>query len=149
MSMTLLVPGDLVVVTDTKGVDARIEVGDTGKIVRDNGVSFLVEIQKLTNNISDWFHYNQLKKAIRQMEETLPVGRYWSSGDAVALDTRDEEPPKPKTEKEKQKDFFFPDRHRDLRPIDRDRVKEGRCPKCGTLGRFSHFAYVCPEHGEF
>jgi hypothetical protein len=27
--------------------------------------------------------------------------------------------------------------------------KEGRCPQCGELGHFSHFAYVCSKHGTY
>lgn len=27
--------------------------------------------------------------------------------------------------------------------------KEGKCPECGELGRFSHFSYLCSKHGPY
>lgn len=33
--------------------------------------------------------------------------------------------------------------------IQKQRKSEGLCPQCGKKGHFSHFAFCCPQHGEY
>lgn len=34
-------------------------------------------------------------------------------------------------------------------PVEETRKKQGRCPKCGELGHFSNFQFVCSKHGPY
>jgi hypothetical protein len=157
--------GDVVVIDDVSTLDTDFfSVGDVGHVIKDDGTFYHVEVTRANGKTMVGVLYgSQLKKAINQK---LPYGHMnpgfpkdhkdTSSGlnfpmseDPDWLISKSKPEIKKLTEKEKQRAFFFPDRHSDLSVLQRERIKRGECPHCGDPGTFSHFAYVCKKHGEF
>lgn len=53
-----------------------------------------------------------------------------------------------KSEKEKQREFFF-GKEPELSEFGKSMRAEGRCPRCGEVGRIHLSTFVCSKHGVY